>query len=216
VKSDLHIQRPDLVIPTYNSTEFIAHSLRQVLKHREIFSKIIVVNDASTDATLSALESFKPNIEIISTPTNQGQHHATIEGLKVTSSPYVFTLDDDLPVRLVDLPYLLQHAIREEADLIYASYRGGGLVPKIGSWVVSKIMSLKYRTKVTGSSTRLIHRRTLNRCFEAGFSHFLDHDLLAHASICEFVPLVHQKSQHPSRYSFTQRIALFNQMLQNR
>ncbi len=186
------------------------------MEHRENFTKIIIVDDGSADLTYQALEPFQAQLEIVKAPINMGQHAATIEGLKATTAEYVLTLDDDLPVDLKDLSRLLEQASKEQADLIYASYSAGSVISKIGSWVVSWIMSLKYNAKIRGSSTRLIQRCVLDRCFQTGFSDFLDHDLLVHASKCQFVALVHKKSHHPSRYSLGQKITLFNRMLYNR
>jgi glycosyltransferase involved in cell wall biosynthesis len=91
-----------VIIPTYNSAEFLTSSIESVL--RQTFSplEIIVVNDGSTDNTYNILEPYLTEIRYFS-QTNAGPGAARNLGLRHAKGEYIAFLDADdiwLPQKL--------------------------------------------------------------------------------------------------------------------
>lgn len=106
--------RASLIIPTYNKYQrlkLMLESLKRV-KCRELL-EIIIINDGSTDETLSILQEFEREVKcndlfqicIISTP-NQGRSNARNEGVKVASGEVLIFIDDDV---ILDEMFILNH-----------------------------------------------------------------------------------------------------------
>jgi GT2 family glycosyltransferase len=61
-----------VVIPTYNSADYICHTLESVLNQTLMDLEVIVIDDGSTDSTQKVLETFYDRI-ISLKQTNRGQ-----------------------------------------------------------------------------------------------------------------------------------------------
>lgn len=86
-----------VIIPIYNTEQYLDDCLQSVLAQSERFNKIILVNDGSTDNSLEICHKYanlNPNILIIS-QNNQGQGAARNRGLNIVDSEYVMFLDSD-------------------------------------------------------------------------------------------------------------------------
>lgn len=85
-----------IVIPCYNTAHFIVQTIEMLL-HQDLSNcELILVNDGSTDDTLSILQKYvsQPNIIVINQP-NQGVSVARNVGLAQASGKYVYFLDSD-------------------------------------------------------------------------------------------------------------------------
>lgn len=95
-----------VLVPTYNN----ATTLPQVLRNILVFTdQIIVVNDGSTDATLSVVAEF-PEAEIVSYSDNQGKGYALRKGFQQavrSGYEYAITIDSDGQHYADDLPAFL-------------------------------------------------------------------------------------------------------------
>jgi len=83
-----------VLIPVYNCENKIKDVLTSVLSYT---SDILVVNDGSTDNTLSVIKEFD-NIEIVSYPKNKGKGYALWKGFKKADElgyTAVITMDGD-------------------------------------------------------------------------------------------------------------------------
>lgn len=112
-----------VIIPAYNCAPFVGAAIRSVLSqdHRPI--EIIVVNDGSTDSTLSALRAFEPHGIIVVDQPNRGPAAARNAGLRRAGGRYIAFLDADdiwLPGKLTQqLRYLEEHP---EVGLVYTDW----------------------------------------------------------------------------------------------
>ncbi|HYG77909.1 MAG TPA: glycosyltransferase [Planctomycetota bacterium] len=97
-----------VIIPTYNSGDYLEATLQSVLEQTVRPAEIIVVDDASTDDTLERLKKFAPYVKVINTGVNTGSASAPRNlGIEVSRCPYFAPFDsDDLM-----LPEKLQHSI---------------------------------------------------------------------------------------------------------
>ena len=58
------IMKVSVLIPTYNSASFIQITLESVLHQTIAPTEILVMDDGSTDETISILGSYKPRISV--------------------------------------------------------------------------------------------------------------------------------------------------------
>lgn len=112
-----------IVMPAYNEAEIIEASVREW--HDKVAAKLpgtelIVVDDASSDATADILESLEqelPGLRLIRSPINRGHGPSVRAGLLAARGDFVFQTDSDrqhLPEE-----FLLLWDRREEADFVF-------------------------------------------------------------------------------------------------
>lgn len=91
------IPRVSVVIPAYNVEDYIGQALDTLIQQKERPWEILIINDGSTDNTLTIAERYAarfPFIRIITTP-NQGVGKARDLGLAEATGDYVYFCDPD-------------------------------------------------------------------------------------------------------------------------
>ncbi len=87
--------RVSVIIPSYNHARFIGEAIDSVLNQTEPDLELIVVDDGSTDQTLSVLEGFSdPRMRVI-VQEHQGAHVAINRGLEEAQGRYLAILNSD-------------------------------------------------------------------------------------------------------------------------
>jgi teichuronic acid biosynthesis glycosyltransferase TuaG len=84
-----------VVIAAYNASRTISAALQSCMSQTYAAFEIIVVDDASTDDTLQLVQSFSPEIKIISLKENKGVSATRNAGWAMASGDYVAFLDSD-------------------------------------------------------------------------------------------------------------------------
>jgi glycosyltransferase involved in cell wall biosynthesis len=85
-----------VVMATFNGERFLEEQLASILAQLRSEDELIVVDDASTDRTLSILHAWKgPQVQIVANPINVGVRKAFELGLHVARHPIVFLSDQD-------------------------------------------------------------------------------------------------------------------------
>lgn len=86
-----------IVIPVYNTEKYIKRCINSILNQSLKYIKIIIVNDASTDSSLSIIREFASNsqIEIVENTCNIGQGLSRNVGLNLVDTKYFSFLDSD-------------------------------------------------------------------------------------------------------------------------
>lgn len=84
-----------VVIAAYNASSTIRAALLSCLSQSIPAFEIIVVNDASTDATAEIVQEFLPTVKLISFAENKGVSAARNAGWEDASGDYVAFLDSD-------------------------------------------------------------------------------------------------------------------------
>ena len=85
-----------VIIPTYNRAEVLSRALRSVLQSDMQDLEVVVVDDASTDATASVIEALgdsRVRYELL--PFKSNGNVARNRGIELTRSPIVAFLDSD-------------------------------------------------------------------------------------------------------------------------
>jgi glycosyltransferase involved in cell wall biosynthesis len=111
-------KRVAVVVPAYNEARLIERAVSQV---PEFVDQVLVVDDASTDGTLDALngEARRPGLECIRHETNQGVGGAIVSGYRRalnSGADLIVVMAGDAQMDPEDLPALLEPLARDRAD----------------------------------------------------------------------------------------------------
>jgi glycosyltransferase involved in cell wall biosynthesis len=100
-----------IVIPTYNEEKFIALTLQSIVEQTVLPSKVVVVNDGSTDKTVEIVNSFVEKYSFISV-VNKSSDAIHLPGSKVIQAfqKGLENLDDNYDI-----------IVKIDADLIFPS-----------------------------------------------------------------------------------------------
>ena len=113
-----------LYIAAYNAEKTIDRSIKSVLQQTLKPKEIIVINDCSTDKTLSLLKNFN-QIKIITNKKNYGLAKSRNIALKYSKYDLLASIDSDVICKKDWLEKLFNTMIKKNVDLI-----GGKLVDK--------------------------------------------------------------------------------------
>jgi len=110
------------VIPTYNYGRFLAECVHSVLGQRDVETRVIVVDDGSTDETprVTAELAADPRVTVLRHDPNRGQLPSVNRGAELVDTEFVVKLDaDDLlaPGALARATALLE--ARPEVAFVY-------------------------------------------------------------------------------------------------
>src|SRR3546814_7896322 len=88
--------RITVVIPTYNRAAVIGEALETVFAQTYPVHEIIVVDDASSDATCDIVRGFDdPRIKLIARQENGGGGAARFDGIAAATGAFIALLDSD-------------------------------------------------------------------------------------------------------------------------
>ena len=94
-----------IVIPAYNEQDNITHCIADVATQFPD-AEIIVVNDASTDATEKLLSTMDlPNLKVVTNLQNQGHGFSVVKGLRNATGDYVLYIDADRQIDLINYDF---------------------------------------------------------------------------------------------------------------
>lgn len=120
------------VTPVYSGEDYLRVLVEEISRVRQkwldesnpmFLTEAIFVDDNSIDSSSEVLEELSEKYEwvkVITMSRNFGQHSATVAGVCHTSSDWVVTLDEDLQHRPEKIELLLETAVNQSADVVYA------------------------------------------------------------------------------------------------
>jgi glycosyltransferase involved in cell wall biosynthesis len=168
-----------VVVPAYNEEESIREVVGEVhssLERLGLRPEIIVVNDGSTDATLSEVRTL-PCV-LLSLPFNVGKGAATQLGFRYTYAEgcdMVVQVDGDGQHPANEIGILLEPLLQGTADVVIGSrFLGGGggsrssFGRRIGIGYFNALQGLLLRRRFTDSTSgfRAMNRRALALCID--------------------------------------------------
>ena len=111
-----------IIIPNYNSQEYITECLDSVLNQDYPNIEVIVIDDGSTDHSLEKIQPYLDKITLI-TQVNQGACIARNAGLRIASGEYIKFLDSDdyLEKNIISSQVKVINSLQEN-EIVYGDF----------------------------------------------------------------------------------------------
>ena len=117
-----------VIIPTYNRSELVLNAIDSVLLQTYHFIEIIVVDDCSTDNTLSVLAFYGTKIRVIKNEVNSYVGYSRNLGVSLAKGEYVAFLDSDdkwLPNKLeLQINWMKKNNYEISTSAFYTYHKG--------------------------------------------------------------------------------------------
>ena len=163
-----------IVCPMFNEEAGIARSiaaLADAIQQLGVSTELVLVNDGSTDRTLSVAEQALGGLgEIVSSASNRGRGHALRAGFARARGRYVIATEADLSWGTEVFAALLTPLLEQRADVTIASpYAPGGRmegVPCSRAWLSragNALLGRKFGVTMATGMTRGYSRSALDR-----------------------------------------------------
>jgi glycosyltransferase involved in cell wall biosynthesis len=113
-----------IIIPFYNDEQYLHRAIDSAIGQLYTHTEIILVNDGSTDASLSIAEDYLTkykNLKLISTD-NKGPGHARNIGLAHATGQYLTFLDSDDELNKEALSTWIKRIEEEDADIVIGKF----------------------------------------------------------------------------------------------
>lgn len=114
-----------VITPVYNRADCVTRCLESVLNQQFDDYEMIVINDGSTDHTLSQIQGLQSNFKhfkLISYPENKGVNYARNRGIELAKGEFIVFLDSD-DMLTENALQIIQHNITDNAG--YSHYLFG-------------------------------------------------------------------------------------------
>ncbi|MBQ3413619.1 glycosyltransferase family 2 protein [Candidatus Saccharibacteria bacterium] len=120
------MKRVSIIIPNYNNGEYIEECLRSAIKQNYQNKEIIIIDDGSTDNSISVTKDFiknnkKESVRLL-TQNNLNAAIARNEGIRVATGDYVLFLDSDDVLEENALNALMTAVEENDAELAIGNF----------------------------------------------------------------------------------------------
>ena len=118
----------DIILPNYNSHEFITDTVKSIVDQTYFDWKLIIVDDNSNEKTKNVLKKFLKNkkIKIYWLKKNHGAGYCRNYALKKTKSPYIAFIDSDDIWKQNKLKNQINFMIKNDYSFSYTYYETFG------------------------------------------------------------------------------------------
>ena len=168
-----------VIIPAYNNEEYLIKAVESVLNQTYLDYEIIIIDDCSTDNTLSCANDLAARdirIHVVSNPENIGVVQSRNKGFNIAKGDYIAFLDSDdiwMPDKLekqIDLMNSLS------LDLCYTAYAlinaNGNIIGKTSYVPESTSLSQMLRKNVIGCSSVVLRKHITDTVkMREGYAH---------------------------------------------
>lgn len=123
------VHKLSIIIPAYNeerTIHLILDKVRDAVLDHGITKEVIIVNDGSTDGTVSAVNRYMTanpamGIKFFDQPRNMGKGAAIHKGIELATGDYLMVQDADLEYDPREYNQLLRPVVEGFADVVYGS-----------------------------------------------------------------------------------------------
>jgi glycosyltransferase involved in cell wall biosynthesis len=171
-----------IVIPVYNEERTVADLVRRVLEvplPGELEREVVIINDASTDATRESLAVFdsEPRVRMFEQTVNQGKGAALRRAFGETRGDVVVVQDADLEYDPNEYGRLLKPILAGKADVVYGSrFMGNDAHRVLFFW---HMVGNRFLTLLSNITTNL-NLTDMETCYK-----MLRKDVLERIELCE-------------------------------
>lgn len=110
----------DIVIPNYNGVALLEACLSSIYAQSYKNWRIILVDNGSTDDSVSYLRQHYPEVRLLALPENTGFSAAVNQGIEAGDAPLVLLLNNDTELAVDCLQQLVDAAVHWPADFFAA------------------------------------------------------------------------------------------------
>jgi len=131
-----------VIMPAYNSAKFIAESIQSVINQTHQNWELLIIDDASEDATLNIIETLQledSRIKHCKNSINEGAGISRNKAIRAAKGNFIAFLDADdlwLPEKL---EIQLEFMFSKDLDMTYSSYY---LIDEAGKFLDKKVQAL--------------------------------------------------------------------------
>lgn len=113
-----------IIIPAYNVESYIEQCIKSVIEQSYKNLEVIVINDGSTDSTLSLLMKLKEKYQRIKVVSwqNQGPSAARNLGIEIANGSFLFFLDGDDWLNSNCIERMMEVQQQEGSDIVVADH----------------------------------------------------------------------------------------------
>lgn len=160
-----------VIVPTYQCAHTIIQCVERLLLQRGVETEIIIVDDGSTDDTLSLLRPYRERLCLIA-QEHRGAASARNAGARVARGQYLFFCDADVILEPEALSLMLKALINNDhAAYAYCAFRFGNRVMNAVKFSDYWLQRINY------ISTMSLIRRNDFTWFDETLRRFQDWDL---------------------------------------
>lgn len=152
--------RLSIVIPVYQGALTLDGLVEEMMPltrphvtpdgHRFVIDEVLLVFDNGPDDSAAVIRRISNDYSFVRSvwlSKNYGQHAATLAGMASSGGDWIVTLDEDGQHNPLDIPRLLDTAMREQADVVYADPQNAAphgalrnLASKSAKWTLARLM----------------------------------------------------------------------------
>ena len=154
----------DIILPNYNSSNFIEATINSILKQSFKNWKLIIIDDCSNVKTKKIIKKFQKNkkIKIFWMKKNRGPGYCRNYGIKNSNSKYIAFIDSDDIWQKDKLKFQINFMRKYNYDFTYTNYKTFGLKNKfIKPPKTFTFDEFIYNTSI-GTSTMIVKREIVS------------------------------------------------------